>query len=94
MVTVGGMIANQEQLTRLEECQLFEKFEYVTGEEQYVIDVPPLTPKEKLIFDQLLPTDEPPSVAKMTEMGFSLTEAQIAAYHKFYRFYPMFGEFL
>jgi hypothetical protein len=31
MVTVGGMIAKQEQLTRLEECPLFEKFEYVKG---------------------------------------------------------------
>jgi hypothetical protein len=72
----------------------FFNFEYVTGEEQYAISALLLTPKEKLIFDQLLPTDEPPSVEKMTEMGFSLTEAQIAAYHKFYRFYPMFGEFL
>ncbi|OAD18728.1 hypothetical protein THIOM_005667 [Candidatus Thiomargarita nelsonii] len=94
MVTVGGMIANQEHLSSLEQCQLFDKFEYLTGEEQYSIGVPLLTPKEKLIFDQLLPSDEPPSEDKMKDIGLNLTKEQIAAYHKFYRLYPMFGEFL
>jgi hypothetical protein len=93
MITVGGMIANQEHLNLLDKCQLFDQFDYLTGEKQYSINVPPLTQKEKFLFDQLLPSDEPPTEQKLAEMGLTLTKEQIAAYHQFYRYYPMFGEF-
>ena len=92
MITVGGMIANAEDALRLEDSHLPAHFDYVTGRDQYKIDVPLLTPKEKAEFDQLLPCENVPSAEEIRELGFPLKLAQIASYHRLYRHYPMFAE--
>ena len=92
MITIGGMIANSEDKSLLDQCNLFEKFDFLKGEEQYIIDIPPLTIKEKLILDLMLPCENPPSEANVDSKGFHLKQSQIDSYHKFYRFYPTFGE--
>ena len=92
MITIGGMIANAEDKNLLDKCLLFEKFDYLTAEDQYVIDIPPLTMREKHVLDLLLPCQTPPKETVLDQKGFHLKQSQIDSYHKFYRFYPIFRE--
>ena len=93
MVTVGGMIVEGDMETRLEQCRLREKFEYVTGTDEFEISVPPLTLKEKIVLDRLLPhAADLTSAEAAQDLGFAFLEQQLQAYQKFYRYYPMFGE--
>lgn len=92
MVTIGGMIADDNDKLLLDECKLFEKFEYLKEEQLYVIDIPPLTAKEKIFLDLMLPCPMPPAAQDVSEKGFDLKQQQIDSYHKLYKFYPMFGE--
>ena len=61
---------------------------------QLVIDVPPLTYREKMALDQLLPRDDPPPEDMLQKLGFRLKPSQVRAYHRFYRYYPTFGELI
>lgn len=92
MITIGGMIANEEDKKLMDQCKLFEKFSYLKQENQSIIDIPPLTTKEKSTLDLLLPSKVPPTVEEISQKGFRLAQAQIDSYHKFYRYYPTFGE--
>ena len=56
------------------------------------VGVPPLTFKEKAGLDQLMPREHAPSDQDVRDIGFRLKTTQIEAYHRFYRYYPMFGE--
>ena len=59
---------------------------------QLSIDVPPLTLKEKVTLDQLMPCKTAPSEKEVSRLGFRLKPSQIESYHRFYRHYPVFGE--
>lgn len=91
MVTVGGMIANAVDRTRLDRTGIS-----VIGIDDLPtqIDVPPLTTREKLAFDKLLPRELPPTEEELAAVGFPLKRSQIEAYHRHYVRYPVFGEFL
>jgi len=89
MITVGGLIADGLHEHNYRQSRVSE-LKWVTDKEQISVLVPPLTVKEKYTFDRLLPCDVPPNI---TELGFPLSEEQIAAYHNYYRHYPLFGEF-
>lgn len=89
MITVGGLIADGLH-ERAYRTSGVDSLSCAKGTEQTSVLAPPLTIKEKLTFDQLLPCADPPSTA---ELGFRLSTEQIAAYHKYYRHYPIFGEF-
>lgn len=92
MITVGGMIANARDAYDLNQRLAELKLDYVTGENQYLIDVPLLTLKEKIALDGILPTGNPPTIADVEALGFPLKQGQIDSYHKFYRYYPAFAE--
>jgi hypothetical protein len=89
MVTVGGIIVDG-----LHEHNYLKSgvdvLSWVTSGEQITIQAPPLTVKEKFTFDRLLPRANSPTAV---ELGFPLSEEHIAAYHRYYRHYPLFGEF-
>lgn len=89
MVTVGGLIADGLHEHAFGTSGI-NKLPWVTSEQQISVTVPPLTVKEKITFDRLLPCDRPPTPA---DLGFQLSEEQITAYHSYYRHYPVFGEF-
>lgn len=94
MITIGGMIAHPQDSAELEACELQNRFDFVTGEEPFKISVPNLTLKEKAVIDQYLPADEPITSAVLAEvLGFRLPEAEVRGYERFYRQYPLFGEF-
>jgi len=94
MLTVGGMIAAEDDATLLQSCRLPDKLDYVTGEQQCKISVPPLTVKEKTALDRLLPSERPPQQQEIESLGFTLTDEQVKCYHRFYQYYPLYGELL
>ena len=93
MITVGGIVANSDQaqciVTVLGENDMSE---FLNERRHLHIGVPPLTIKEKTGLDQLMPRDDPPSVKEVEDIGFKLKPAQIEAYHRYYLYYPIFGE--
>ena len=93
MLTVGAVIADHSYAKRINKVL---KAQRVTGQmsekEQLFIRVPPLTQKEKATIDQLMPCDPAPTESAVKDLGFRLRQKQIEAYHRFYRYYPMFGE--
>jgi hypothetical protein len=91
MVTVGGMIVDAAGEQSLADLALHKRYEFLSGEVQYTIDVPHLTAREKVAFDRLLPMKKRPTVKTL---GFTLRDNQIEAYSKLYRFYPLFSELL
>ncbi len=94
MLTVGGMIANTVDIVRLQQWGGAARFAYAQSSEQTDVAVPPLTTREKLALDKLFPTPATPLPADVAALGFVLKEPQIAAYHKYYGSYPVFGEML
>lgn len=92
MVTIGGMIADEKDKLQLESSKVLGRFQYLNGAKQFAISVPPLTPKEKVSLDAMLPCIERPTAAKLKESGLFLQEDQIDSYFKFYRYYPVFAE--
>lgn len=93
MVTVGAAIVDEvraQATTALIAARNMGGI--VNGSVQLSIGVPPLTLKEKASLDQLMPCDPAPTEASVSVLGFKLKPSQIESYHRFYRYYPMFGE--
>ena len=93
MITVGAAIVDEVQAQKT--TALIEAKNLVTlmnESNQLSIGVPPLTLKEKASLDQLMPCDPAPTEEAVSQLGFRLKPAQIVSYHRFYRYYPMFGE--
>ena len=98
MVTVGGMIASEGDRLLLRRCNL-RNLSYLPEKDgivdQFKIDVPHLTPKEKMALDQILPSESHPSMETLaTKVGFKLKPEHLRSYGRFYRHYPVFGEYL
>lgn len=93
MITVGGMIANEADTRKLRESGILDR-DYIGGEEQVEIDVPPLTLKEKAALDQLLPSEQVLTADDVENtLRFRLKESQVESYYRFYKHYPVYGEF-
>ena len=92
MITIGGIIAGDKIVSAVVERISQLAFDFVSGAQQFVIDVPHLTFKEKLALDRILPKAQVPSIADVEKLGFPLKQAQIDSYYKFYRYYPTFAE--
>ena len=94
MITVGAAITN-EHFSRqtIETLKTRNPSLKMDAMKQLSIRVPPLTLKEKATLDQLMPCDSAPTECAVSKnLGFRLKQPQIEAYHRFYRYYPMFGE--
>ena len=93
MITLGGAIADEPCAQQIRTVLKDKDMGAFMNEQLHLqIGVPPLTLKEKAALDQLLPLTEPPAEQDVEKLGFRLKPAQINAYHRFYRHYPMFGE--
>jgi len=92
MITIGGMIANERDAHDLNARLSELTVEYLTGETQFLIDVPVLTLKERIALDTILPSAVTLTVADVEALGFPLKQGQIDSYRKFYRYYPTFAE--
>lgn len=95
MLTVGGMIVDEEDRKMLAESTPFkgDTYGYFGSKELLEIDVPPLTVKEKMALDQLLPMDSDVEIEELEEqLEFSLAPSQVQSYSRFYKEYPVYGE--
>ena len=93
MVTVGAAIADEQYVEKTTTVlKANSVIEQMDKNKQLSIGVPPLTLKEKASLDQLMPCNPAPTESDVSELGFRLKPSQIEAYHRFYRYYPMFGE--
>lgn len=89
MVTVGGFVSTAETKTDVEHVVANARW---GGKQPNPIALPPLTLKEKIALDRLMPSAEPPTQQQIHRLGFALRQEQIVAYHRHYRDYPVFGE--
>jgi hypothetical protein len=92
MVTVGGILCDEALRAAIKASPAFG-LDYIGKPDQYRIEVPPLTFREKHAIDQLLPALKPPYKSNLKkELAFSLDSKQIENYRRFYPFYPLFWE--
>lgn len=89
MITVGGIVAAADKVEEIRRVVDSPAWEGIVPK---TIAIPPLTAKEKMALDRMMPTPTSPTDAQMEQIGFKLKREQIDAYHKHYRHYPMFGE--
>ncbi|MDA1324208.1 MAG: hypothetical protein O3C34_05650, partial [Proteobacteria bacterium] len=93
MLTVGAAIVNDAAASAVSKCLDSRNMTDFLDEKRHLkIGVPPLTLKEKVGLDRLMPRIDPPTSAEIEGLGFKLKPSQIEAYHRFYKHYPTFGE--
>lgn len=91
MITVGGMIASEEESSLLRESDLWG-LSQCSRERTLVLSVPPLTLKEKTALDQLLPDQHLSNDVVFDMYGISISEEMLLAYQDYYLYYPVYGE--
>jgi hypothetical protein len=91
MVTVGGILAAPEKVEAIQALVASSSWEGIVDD---TVAVPPLTAREKIALDRMMPAAVAPTVKQVDKLGFSLKAEQIRVYHRYYQYYPVFGEFL
>lgn len=96
MVTVGGLIMNEPDATRIPWARLRATEGFVAdGDAQQRIKVPVLTLKEKAALDQLLPrAGGLQTVDVKGQCDITIQQEHLDAYSRYYLQYPVFGELL
>lgn len=89
MVTFGGIMATVADAERISETVKSSQWEGIVAG---LINIPPLTIREKAALDQVMPSAVALTPADIDKMGFPLKGEQIASYQKHYIHYPMLGE--
>lgn len=94
MVTVGGIVVSWKQLSTLEKIFATNATHLFSGDaiERYVLDLIPITMKEKLALDRLLPCDAAAFAQKIASSGVRLIEEQADKYRRLYTRFPVFAE--
>jgi len=87
MVTVGGFLLSPAARGAGKACIQAEAWD---GFARVPVEAPPLTIKEVAALQRLLPSASQITRAGIQEIGFDLTEDQLAAYVEHYRRYPAF----
>lgn len=90
MVTIGGMVVDKNHQNKLQGLNLPRKFFFATGKKQISIDVPHLTPQEKIKIDSLVTIKGPKPVA--SDLSWEIKEDAVSNYCRFYKQYPLFSE--
>jgi len=91
MVTVGGIVASPDKVAGISQLVADNEWEGILPDS---ISIPPLTTKEKMALDRMMPSPNPPTAAQMNAIGFQLRQDQIDMYHRHYLHYPLFGELI
>lgn len=96
MTTVGGIIASWRQLSTLENIFSVDANCLLSGEsiERYVLDLIPITMKEKLALDRLMPCDAAAFAQKVAGSGLRIIEEQAEKYRRLYTRFPVFAEMM
>jgi hypothetical protein len=91
MITVGGMIGTETDKRNVERSRLAKAPYYRSSFESkpFVIRVPRLTRKERVLLDSRMPT-----APGWHPEEFEITPEDVEAYKQIYRFLPAYGELL
>ena len=94
MVTVGGLVGSWRMLEDLERHFKAEASDLFQGAacNREMLDLVPITIKEKLSLDSLLPCDEADVQDRASSRGIKLSIDQIMKYRRLYPHFPLFGE--
>lgn len=92
ILTIGGIIVDEEMKYEIEKSRLFDKYIYMSrDEESFFIDIPKLTNKEI----QVILKNIPLSLSEYNENFdnyFGISFEEIQKFEKIYRYYPYFTE--
>lgn len=89
MVTVGGVLPSADNYDAVK--SLVSNADW-PGRIDRIIDAPPLTPKEVMALQSMLPSNSAPTRQDVQNMGFDLEEAHLASYVDHYLRYPQFAQ--
>lgn len=92
MLTIGGILLDADENIE-SRLAILNDYEFASGSNIYKINVPPLTIREKNYFDKFLPNNEAISAEELESLLGSFSQEQINNYCRFYKYYPVFGEF-
>lgn len=90
MATIGGILVDQAQAAMVQTLASSDEWEGMPND---AINAPALTIKEKITLDRLLPSNTALEASEIEATGLKLKPEQVEAYRRFYRQYPIFGEF-
>jgi hypothetical protein len=91
MATIGGLIGSGNEARAARRAASSPDWPGIVSN---LIQAPPLTLKEKMSLDRMLPRSRRPSEALVRKRaGFPLKRAQIESYFRHYASYPTFAEF-
>jgi hypothetical protein len=92
MLTMGGMIGGDQERRSIRASQLSHTM-YARlnwhAEQPFLIEVPRITRKERVILDTHMPCDD-----SWQPADFELSAEEVRAYRQIYRFYPPYAELL
>lgn len=92
MMTIGGILVDQELKEKIENSRLFDKYWFMSYDDKVVaIEIPKLTNKEiQLILKNLPLTEE--EFLEQEEMFFGIEYEEISKFERIYRYYPYYSE--
>ena len=90
MLTIGGILVDEELKKKIENNNLFDKYLFMTRDDKiFTIDIPKLTNKEiQLILKNLPISEEEFSQDQFYGIGYD----EICQFEKIYRYYPYYSE--
>ncbi len=94
MATIGGMVAATQHLDKLREVLSLSAPQLLAGDGvlRDVLDIVPITAKEKVALDRLLPCSEAGFAARLQQAGIRLEADQALKYRRLYTHFPVFAE--
>ncbi|RAU21672.1 hypothetical protein CU669_11885 [Paramagnetospirillum kuznetsovii] len=101
MITVGGMLCDKSDETTLTSLNLDKRFFYIGEEPQLRIEVPHLTPKEKILIDCTVPYNLRNDCKMIGLDGLGpndgmenapISREMLEQYVKFHRYFPYYAE--
>ena len=94
MTTVGGIVTSWRHVAPLEAALKSSATELYAGNARLrqTLDLKPITMKEKIVLDRLLPENLDQFVAAALAAGIKLSADQIEKYRPLYSHFPMFAE--
>lgn len=92
MMTIGGILADQELKEKIDNSRLFDKYWFMSYDDKVVtIEIPKLTNKEIQLILKNLPLTEEEFLAQ-EEKFFGIEYEEISKFERIYRYYPYYSE--
>jgi hypothetical protein len=92
MMTIGGILADEELNEKIKNSNLFDKYSFMSCDEHiFAIDIPKLTNKEIQLILKNLPISEK-EFTENDQKFYGIEYEEICKFEKIYRYYPYYSE--